>query len=240
MPITVAKVDQDDTELIKKIFRLRYQVYCLECGFLKAEDYPDGIETDEYDAQSIHFAAINDDNEVVGAARLVLEGSLPFPLEKYCPDVAPEKLNINRSQCAEISRLVISKELRRRKFDDLYYEPQTEDNIFRGPNENPRQGKREKPMAFDIYRTIYAESVNRGIKYWYTLMEKSLYLLLRIHGFQFDSVGEEVDCYGKVKPYLADIPKIEIKVRNTFPEIFKYFTAKLNEDQRKAILARKE
>ncbi|HEY8856228.1 MAG TPA: hypothetical protein VIM43_02585, partial [Rugosibacter sp.] len=34
------------------IMKLRYEVYCNECRFLSADDYPDGCESDAYDANA--------------------------------------------------------------------------------------------------------------------------------------------------------------------------------------------
>jgi N-acyl amino acid synthase of PEP-CTERM/exosortase system len=41
--------------LKNEVYKLRYQVYCIETGFEKPELYPDGIEFDEYDSQSFHY-----------------------------------------------------------------------------------------------------------------------------------------------------------------------------------------
>ena len=39
-------------DLLAQSYRLRYQVYCLERKFLPAEDYPAGLELDEFDSHS--------------------------------------------------------------------------------------------------------------------------------------------------------------------------------------------
>lgn len=60
-----------DVEEMKKIYALRYEVYCLECGFLSPDQFRNGLESDDYDAHSAHFVARNIGNEVVGSLRLV-------------------------------------------------------------------------------------------------------------------------------------------------------------------------
>ena len=97
----------DDSGL-KEIYRLRYKVYVEECGFERPENHPDGIEIDEFDKNSIHFAAKDNSKNIIGTVRLILNSQIGFPIEEHC------KLNINkdelpRNHLAEISRLAISK-----------------------------------------------------------------------------------------------------------------------------------
>ena len=219
------KVELHEKELMQKIYRLRFEIYCYECGFIKEEDHPNKLDIDEYDQQSVHFAAIdNTDGEVTGTLRMIQPGKLPLPIQKYCPDITIEKTGI------ELSRFVISKRIRRRRDDDLYYGPQ----IDTGTSEQSRADREEaerrsKPMAFGLYRAMYLESKALQLTHWYTLMEKGLCLLLWVHGFEFDCIGPEVDLMGKVKPYAGNIAHIEKKVAQKFPKFFQYFTKENDE-----------
>ncbi len=221
------KVDLSESELMEKIYRLRFEVYCRECGFINEEDYPNGLEMDEYDKQAVHFAAFNTDEEIVGTLRLILPGKMNFPIEKHCPQIKIDKNLIPGSiTFAEISRLVISKKLRRRKNDFLYYEPQIEDQKVSSDDKNDYL-RRNKPMAFGLYREMYQESKRQGITHWYSLMETGLWLLLKTHGFHFECIGEEVDVYGPVKPYRGWVSQIEKEVSQKFPKFFEYFSHEL-------------
>ena len=157
--------------------------------------------------------------------RMILPGELELPIKLHCRDVditTPDK-------SVEISRLVISKRLRRRHDDGMYYGPQSEDK--KGVSSDGTEFlRRAKPMAFGLYRELYRESKRLGITQWYALMEKSLWLLLRIHGFEFEPIGKEVDVYGPVKPYIGEISKIEKEVYQKFPKFFAYFTEELNRE----------
>ena len=42
-------------ELKNEVYKLRYQVYCIETQFLNSEHYPDDLEFDEFDQQSVHY-----------------------------------------------------------------------------------------------------------------------------------------------------------------------------------------
>lgn len=224
------KVDFTDEAMMDKIYALRFDVYCRECGFIRAEDYPDGRERDEYDAQSIHFAAFNGDGDAVGTMRLIMPGEHPLPILEHCTqlDVPRERLEV--PEAVEISRLVISKRLRRRHDDHMYYGAKTEDEYVVENNEQFL--RRAKPMAFGLYREIYTESKRRGITEWYSLMERPLWFLLRIHGFLFDPIGAEVDVYGPVRPYVGRIDKIEQEVHTRFKKFYNYFVAKMAEEER--------
>ena len=227
-PFSFQKVNPNDKSLMEQIFRLRFQVYCHECGFIKKEDYPDGIETDAWDAQSVHFAALSARGDLMGTLRMILPGKLPLPIQTRCPDVF-KKIDVSQNDYTEISRLVISKNVRRRQGDELYYAPEIEDkSVVMGEGIFFR---RAKPMAFGIYRELYRESKRRGITRWFTIMEKSLYFLLRIHGFKFECIGPEIDFYGPVSPYVGRMDTIEQEVREKFEKFYQYFTENYKAEQ---------
>ncbi|OQX87588.1 MAG: hypothetical protein B6D55_02890 [Candidatus Omnitrophica bacterium 4484_70.2] len=210
----------DSPQLLEEVFKLRFQVYAQERHFIKEEDYPDGKEKDKFDAYSIHFVAIDDQGEIAGAVRLVLNSPLGFPLEEHSQGALfIKKDKLPRQNLAEISRLVISKNYRRRKGDGLYYSLPVEDDPSEG-----KFSRRTRPMVFGLYRLIYQESKRRGITFWYAAMEDVLYRLLKAHGFSFFPIGREIEYFGKVKPYLGIIEDIERNVQITRPDYYRYFT----------------
>lgn len=213
-------------EEMAEAFRLRFQVYCRECNFIQEKDYPQGYETDELDAHSSHFGGYDDDNRLIGAVRLILPSSPRFPIEEHCPTLNVDRAVVRRQECAEVSRLTISKLYRRRAQDGLYYEPQIQDKTVE--DKGLYFMRRVRPMAFGLYRAMYQESKRIGIRYWYALMEKTLWMLLKIHGFVFHPIGPEVDFYGMVTPYLADIQELERTVHDKFPQFYAYFIEDLD------------
>ncbi len=99
------KIDFADKEFMESLYRLRFEVYCYECGFLKEEDYPDRIEFDEHDEQSVHFAAIDkDDGEVIGTLRMIMPGRLSLPIEHCCPDIKVNSGELLESKYGESAR----------------------------------------------------------------------------------------------------------------------------------------
>lgn len=111
MSVRFQKVHPYDRALMVSAFKLRYHVYCLECGFENPENYPDEMEQDTYDSSSVHFVAVNDHDKVIGTIRLIRYSQLGFPLEKHCP-VAIKKNDCNPAGMAEISRLAVDRKWR--------------------------------------------------------------------------------------------------------------------------------
>lgn len=100
------KVVLANTEESKKIhYKLRYQIYCLDKGFLKLENPGKELERDLYDDKSVHFL-IQSENSWIGTFRLVIDhlGGLPF-YKVSAPD-SPQ-FNHDKLKVAEFSRLGI-------------------------------------------------------------------------------------------------------------------------------------
>lgn len=208
----------DNTPYLDGCFRLRYEVYCLNRGFLDSGDYPDGRELDEFDPHSIHFACVARlTDEVVGTIRLVARSELGYPLSSHC-DVDYSALP---PETYEISRLAVSKQYRRRADDDAFGVPHSafEDASLRTFNR-----RRRPEIVLGLYKAMYQESKRRGITAWIAAMEHSLSRLLGRLSFEFHPIGPEVDYYGPVTPYVAYISEIETAVRSQRPEIYDEFT----------------
>jgi len=52
-------VPADSDELLDRVFRLRFQVYCVERGFEDAAEHPNGRERDRDDRRSLHFLVLD-------------------------------------------------------------------------------------------------------------------------------------------------------------------------------------
>lgn len=91
----------------RKIFELRYRVYCKEKKYLSIVQSQEEIENDEFDECSVHYIAFNSGTEAVGTIRLILNSPIRFPINKYF-DI-PED---GSKDIAEVSRLIVLKEER--------------------------------------------------------------------------------------------------------------------------------
>lgn len=215
------KISHDDP-LLNEVFRLRYKVYCDEWGFERPEDHPGGIEQDTFDAHSVHFAAIRkDDGKLIGTSRIILDSSLGFPIEEHC-QINEDIVKADKKHWAEISRLAVSKEFRKRAGDNSIYK---DDEMHVQEVNNPFHEKRtnENQIVIGLYRCIYLESMERGLTHLYAVMAKGLFLLLHRIGLNFIQVGPGIDYHGIRIPYIGDIELMLEEFSKTNNKLYRCF-----------------
>ena len=243
-----------DEKELTEVYRLRYKVYCREWGFEKPGKYPDGIVTDIYDNNALHFAVKDYSQKIVGAISLILNSSEGFPTERYC------ELNINLDNLpgdstAEIAWLVIHRDYRRRAEDKYIYGPdedrrsignfdfssgysnnrtffrRSDDKYrYRGArrtNESYGERRRRHEVVIGLYKAIYQESKRRGLTHWYAVMTKGIATLLNKLGFDFQAIGDPVDYHGIRTPYLGEIKNTEQEMSSKNPQLYEEFTKDL-------------
>lgn len=208
--------------LLKEVFRLRFQVYCLECGFLDPGHYPDGLETDQYDSHSIHFAALDHLDKVVGSIRLIRNSEpTPFPIEVHCQPIL-ETNSFFRENIAEISRLAVSKNFRRREDDNFMgtgaYLPK--ETLKRNVLELKDFRRKRPEIVLGLYKMMYHESKRLGLTHWFAVMEAKLWEVLNRQGIQFIQIGKKADYYGPVNPYWGAISDLEKHIFNVNPQLY--------------------
>lgn len=209
------------------IFNLRYQVYCIECGFLDPLDYPNQLEIDPDDRRSVHFGATNNEGLLAGTSRLVLSnGSEPFPYALHCPsfhDFVPPPAHL----CAEVSRLAVSRHYRRRKGDTLSGVNELDTARAGNVVATPATGREKRVgaplLVLGLYREMFRYSKTHGIRYWYAAMERPLVRVLARYGFIFTPIGEERDYWGPVTPYIGDLWQLEDSLDRSNPELMNWF-----------------
>ena len=216
-----------DHPVITTIQRLRYQVYVNEWGFEKPEDHPGGLERDEYDQSSLHFYACSrNSDEVIGSARIILGSDLPFPIERHF-DVSSFPSAGRRGQMAEISRLAISKDYRRRAIDRVIFSrgdnPLDEREVDLAVTQPVVQERRkcEHELIRGLYLLIYRESLELGLTHWYAVMARGLYVILSRWGIDFRQIGPEKYYHGMRAPYVVDIRAMEQSLAKKNPELAK-------------------
>ena len=205
-----------DDELLKQVFELRYQVYCQECGFLPAANYPNRCEVDQYDANSAHFGVFNLRDELVGYGRMVHPDlTQSFPFQSHCHDLLTGATLAPPPQAAEISRLMVTQAYRRRR-GDVLAGVTIEDDL---PRVNPDLRDHTPQILLSLYRQMYAFSLAHGMRYWYAAMERPLARVLSQMGFAFVQIGPVVDYYGPVALYLGDLRELEVRVGQSHPTL---------------------
>lgn len=202
--------------LMQKVFQLRYDVYCTECHFLEAEDYPDGGESDEYDTQSAHFTAFDREKFLAGYVRLVRPDAIEtFPFQNHCVELLQDVQLPPAWESAEISRLMVREDLRRRRGDLVTGASSGQS----GPKPAVELRDSSPQILMSLYREMYAHSVRNGIRYWYAAMERSLARALVRMNFGFQQIGPATNYYGPVAPYVADLRELERRLGQCNPAL---------------------
>ncbi|MES2039569.1 MAG: PEP-CTERM/exosortase system-associated acyltransferase [Pseudomonadota bacterium] len=203
--------------LLAESYRLRYQVYCKERGFLQAAAYPCGMETDFYDDDALHFAALSDDGHMAGTVRLVGARSRHYPLQEKCGlDIAIPQ------HTAEVSRLAVTRGHDRIAVSagDKFLSQVTLPSKLQSADERRWQSE----LAIGLYKVIYREAKLQGIQYFLAAMESSLARMLIRFQLPFKPVGPVVDYYGKVQPFLLCLSECELNFARLMPGMFEDFT----------------
>jgi N-acyl amino acid synthase of PEP-CTERM/exosortase system len=172
----------------REVLALRYQVYCAERGFENPEDFPDGLERDEFDDSSIHFAAIHrPTGRVVGTVRLVLPAAARLPGEKFF-NIRATVAGFDRMNVGEISRLALTK------------------RYCRELQRNLRNGSGE--IVHGLFRCLALESGRLGLTHLYAVMSRGLPVLLAKNRIHFNRVGPERAYHGLRAPYFGAIEEL--------------------------------
>jgi N-acyl-L-homoserine lactone synthetase len=172
-----------DPRLMDQSHQLRYQVYCVERAFLNKDDYPDQRERDEFDRHSLHLGVVGADGGLLATARLVKVNMIGLPLFRHCK-VYPREFELfpDSTRVAEISRLCVSRSLRKRHIGNA-------------------------SVAINLYRAIYQASKRNGFTHWLVATEPSLQRLLATLKVPFREVGPRTDYDGPAAPYVVDLSK---------------------------------
>jgi N-acyl amino acid synthase of PEP-CTERM/exosortase system len=197
-------IDADTPELLRDVFRLRYQVLCIEQrlpGF-EASRYPDGYEYDDYDVHSSHILLQHrPSGDFVGTARLILPDPLTpekrFPIEQHAQ--LDPFFNINRlprQHTAEVSRLLIARRFRRRTGDNGGLE-----NEITAEDSNIKKVRRFPHPVLALVVGLIRMSAVHHITHWLSIMDPALNRLLSLYGLQHDPVGPLIQHHGQRRPY---------------------------------------
>lgn len=210
--------------LLQEVYKLRFKVYCEEWGFERPEDHPGGLECDEYDQHAVHLGAFcRDSGKLIGTIRLILNSPDGFPMEQHCT-FTTDLSSLDRNKVAEISRLAVSKEYRKRAVDSLIY---NDGNLApeqqQAMKEMEEKRKQEFHIIMGLYICMYLESNKIGLTHWFAVMAKGLRILLKRMKIQFTPIGPEVSYHGQRIPYLGAIQEILQGVSSSESELVRDF-----------------
>jgi N-acyl amino acid synthase of PEP-CTERM/exosortase system len=215
-------------ELKNEVYKLRYQVYCVETEFLNPQYYPDGLEFDEFDQRSVHYLIRHrKSGDFAATTRLILpDANKPeklFPVEIHCKiDNDAVMQAINRSYLGEISRFCVSKSFKKRK---------NEGHTLAGLNVNwcpdyfTLDERRSFPhIAIALIACFIKASYENDIHYLFACMEPSFFRFVSPLGINLTKIGSLVDYHGERWPAMIKIADLLDCVAEKNLDIWKLLT----------------
>jgi N-acyl amino acid synthase of PEP-CTERM/exosortase system len=217
-------------DLKKEVYKLRYQVYCVENEFLNPEHYPDNLEFDEFDPQSIHYLIRHrKSGDYAATVRLILPDSnnmeKKFPLELNCEiDNVAVMQTIDRKHLAEVSRLCVSKAFRKRKNEHSVL-----DTVIPNPQRNLTiaESQRSFPLiTIALISCMIKASIENNIYCIYATAEPSMFRFVSALGINFIQTGPLSDYHGERYPAVIKIADMLADVAEKNPAIWNLLTKK--------------
>lgn len=150
-----------DSEMeLEQAYRLRYDIFCRELGWVSARD--DGREIDAYDNHSISLGVFTEEEGLIGFVRLIYS-YMPMMIEKEFLQLVSPLHNIRKEKdTVEVTRLAVKQPV--------------------------RKGSKGK-AAMALYKGIYLWSVMNGVRYLYLVVEKKSFRGFKIMGFPCRRIG---------------------------------------------------
>ena len=209
----------------RRALALRYLVYCQEQGYEDPAAFPNGMESDEFDARALHALLVHrPSGRDAGTVRLIRpDPQSPLnslPIDTLCRDPRLQDQDLlPRSGLAEVSRFAVSKAFRRRLGD-----APTPSGI--GSAWQPEdQGQRRIPhLSLGLIQALVANSARYGISHWVAEMEPALLRMLRQLGIYFTKLGPVVEYHGRRQPCYATVAPMLERVRSERPEVWALIT----------------
>jgi N-acyl amino acid synthase of PEP-CTERM/exosortase system len=199
-------------ELKNEVYKLRYQVYCIEngdkTGFKNPVDHPEGIEFDEYDSHSSHYLIRHrKGGNFMATTRLILPDvrnlKKPFPIEINSQiDNVNLLKTMSRHNLAELSRFCVSKEFRRRKNEQHLLTTNDADSEGAFAQEEKRSSSH---LTLALFACAIKMSSENNIHYWYAIMEPALERVFSTLGIHFVGIGPLVDYHGMRRPCMIKV-----------------------------------
>ncbi len=198
-------------DLKNEVYKLRYQVYCIENNLESPNQFPDEREYDDYDQHSVHYLIRHrKSGEYAATTRLILpDANNPeklFPLEQHCKieNVAVME-PINRAHLGEISRFCVSKSFKKRKNEEHTL---AAISSYRQDNFTENERRIFPHLSLALMACVMKASHENDIHYAYAAMEQALFRFLSAIGLNFIKIGPQAEYHGARWPALiraADI-----------------------------------
>jgi N-acyl amino acid synthase of PEP-CTERM/exosortase system len=205
-----------DRESLDEVFFIRHDVYARELGYEPVR--ADQRETDRYDRHAVHCIVRTHGEPVrpVGCTRLVLTNpaapSSPLPFEAVCKDTLDRSIidpaALPRHQMAEVSRLAVMGEFRRRKGERGH------PISVSSQDSGGRPAARFPNIPCALYLSAVAMAQRHGVEYLFTLTEPRLARHFARLGVHVQAIGAPVEHRGLRVPSMMRVSQVYNSLRS--------------------------
>lgn len=218
----------------KKIYRLRYDIYCDELGYEEPSDALEKLEYDEHDARSLHCLIEHKrSGKSAGCMRLVLPPldddcrNTRLPLQSYADQsLTHETLHpalLNKNEICEVSRLAIPVSFRRKSI-----RAEIEEGIRSGSGDFTQDEKKTFPViVIGLFLATYALVGITHRRHVFAMMEPRLPRLLSMSGFNFTKVGDNINFHGKRSAFYIDQHQAEKEIHAELLPLYRHIQNEL-------------
>jgi len=222
-------------ELMAKVYKIRYDVYCAELHFEDEENCPNEEEKDDFDVYSHHFLLKHKPSgNYAGTVRFVIpphdNPAALLPFEAFCGDVFDQSIidpsALKRGSFGEVSRLAVPATFRKRAGE------QGKPYVIDSPNPNVLyKGRRLFPyISVGLYLTCSALFVLKQLDYTFVMMEPRLARALGRNGIKFKQAGETIDYHGIRAPFYIDQKMLIENMRPDLMDLFEHIKARVHSE----------
>jgi N-acyl amino acid synthase of PEP-CTERM/exosortase system len=196
-------------ELRCAVFGIRHAVYCEELRYEPVR--ATGLESDDYDAHAVHCLLQSVRNGAfVGCVRLILAqaggSTCTLPFERLCGPTLDRTVvdpaQLDRTRIAEVSRLAVIAQYRRRKGEQKVALPIAESDF--GTPDQPRFPY----IAAGLYLAMIAQARHHGIETLFMLTERRLTRQLSRLGVNLRVIGAPIQHRGVRHPSMMVVQEV--------------------------------
>ncbi len=206
-------VPATSAELTREAYRIRHSVYCQDLGFEPIRE--DGMEMDQYDANAMHLLLRHVPTDAyIGCVRLVRvpldKPEEPLPFERVCSSLTKGVMPTEPAQrlhIAEVSRLAVVRQFRRRKGEAAQEVPGSEADLSGRPRE------RFPHILVALYLGVVSMATLTEVTRLYILTEPRLSTHLRNLGLPMSQIGPPIEHRGARVPSMIHVPSIAQAMR---------------------------
>ncbi|MFS4580620.1 PEP-CTERM/exosortase system-associated acyltransferase [Phaeobacter sp. C3_T13_0] len=196
---------------IKACMRLRYQEYCINRSWEASEEFPDGLERDEYDDRAVHILLKDQRTDLaVGTARILYQsfGARGQQLPSF--DRSDKFQTYMRQTWTEGSIIEISRfTLSREHLETDLSRANLAASVF---------------PALALVRGILQAIANDNANTVIMTVAPSLQRMLARSGFRYHDIGERFDHRGTRAPIYRDISALLAELFDKNTEVWRYVT----------------